>query len=108
MLSKKNRPTCITLQKFYYGTLSVPFPLQDTICALDFPENQTSSIFYVLSPIFKQRIRKKDLLQKKMHTRLKTTQKPKKFYHFRLILQIMLRLKIFSNMDSDTFNLFKR
>ena len=64
MLSKKNRPTCIALRKFYYGTLPVPFPLQDTICVLDFPENQTS-IFYELSPIFQQRIRKKDLLQKK-------------------------------------------
>ena len=84
MLSKKNRPTCIALRKFYYGTLPVPFPLQDTICVLDFPENQTSSIFYVLSPIFQQRIRKKDLLQKKkkkMHTRLKTTQ-TKKFLSF--------------------------
>ena len=83
MSSKKNRPTCITLQKFYYGTLPVPFPLQDTICVLDFPENQTSSIFYVLSPIFQQRIRKKDFLQKKkkMHTRPKTTQ-TKKFLSF--------------------------
>ena len=64
--------------------------------------------FFTYCPLSSSKEFERDLLQKKMHTRLKTTHKPKKFYHFRLILQIMLRLKIFSNMDSDTFNLFKR